>query len=226
MKLVFHGLERPIELLAGQPSVLQIENSALFARVCLSLLSGEGRFALEPYTIWQEDSELKPKDSLMVISDMLNLPWDDRAFMATVIKQMEREFLEDEELRGKMEAAEAFLRERLDSLDMGFNADYEFALQWDLKRYLKYLGFGASYCPDKSLLDNLLNFLSLALDSGCKRVLVFVNLKNFLTETELEVLYEHVFYSKLAVLLLENKVDDNVYEYEIKHVVDQHFIES
>ena len=225
MKLIFHGLEHPIELLAGRPSVLQIENSALFARVCLSLLSSEGRFAPEPYTIWQEDSELEPKDSLMVISDMLNLPWDDRAFMATVVKRMEREFLEDEELRGKMEAAEAFLRERINSLGMGFNADYEFALQWNLKRHLKYLGFGVSYCPEKSFLDNLLNFLSLALDSGCKRVLVFINLKNFLTKTELEVLYEHVFYSKLAVLLLENKVDANTYEYEVKHIVDQHFIE-
>ncbi len=145
--------------------------------------------------------------------------------MSTVIKRMEREFLEDEELRGKMEAAEAFLRERLGVLDLGFNADYDFALQWDLKRYLKYLGFGVSYCSEKSFLDNLLNFLSLALDSGCKRVLVFVNLKNFLTKNELKVFYEHVFYSKLSVLLLENKVDGSVYEYEAKHVVDQHFIE-
>ncbi len=205
MKLVFSGLEHPIELLEGRPSVLQIENPALFTRLCLALLSGEGRFASEPYTIWQEDSELKPKDSLMVISDPLNLPWDERSLMATVIKRMEREFLEDEDLRGKMEAAEAFLRERLSSLDLGFNADYEFALQWDLKRYLKYLGFGASYCFEKSYLDNLLNFLSLALDSGCKRVLVFVGLKKFLTKTELEVLYEHVFYSKLSVLLLREQ---------------------
>lgn len=225
MKLVFAGLENPVELVEGRPAVLQVENSALFARLCLSLLSAEGRFAAEPYTVWQDDSELKPKDSLLVITDPLHLPWDDRSFIPTVIRRMEREFLEDEELRGKMEAAEAFLRARLGVLDLGFNADYDFALQWDLKRYLKYLGFGASYCSEKSFLDNLLNFLSLALDSGCKRVLVFVNLKNFLTKNELKVFYEHVFYSKLSVLLLENKVDGLEHKYEAKHVVDQHFIE-
>ena len=46
MKLVFSGFENPLELEAGETSVLQVENGALFARVVSSLKSGCGRYAL------------------------------------------------------------------------------------------------------------------------------------------------------------------------------------
>lgn len=43
MRLVFAGLENSLELTAGETSVLQVENSALFTRIVASLQSGLGR---------------------------------------------------------------------------------------------------------------------------------------------------------------------------------------
>ena len=142
MRLVFSGFENPLELEAGEASVLQVENGALFARVAGSLRSGCGRYALEPYSFWDEEREVAPKDALLFISDPLSLPWDDRTFLSAVVKRVEREFLEDEDLRMEVEETEGALRRKLELLDMGFNADVGFALEWDLKRYLKFLGFG------------------------------------------------------------------------------------
>lgn len=225
MKLVFSGFENPLELEAGETSVLQVENGALFARVASSLKSGCGRYALEPYSFWDEEREVVPKDALMFVSDPLSLPWDDKTFLSAVVKQIEREFLEDEDLRMEVEEAEDALRQKLELLDMGFNADIGFALEWDLKRYLKFLGFGIAFQEEKTFLDNLLNFLSYALDAGCKKVICLVNLKTFLTKNELEQLYEHIFFLKLRVLLLENKRDDSLYEHERKMAIDLQFLE-
>ena len=225
MKLVFSGFENPLELEAGETSVLQVENGALFARVVSSLKSGCGRYALEPYSFWDEEREVAPKDALMFVSDPLSLPWDDRTFLSAVVKQIEREFLEDEDLRMEVEEAEGALRQKLELLDMGFNADIGFALEWDLKRYLRFLGFGIAFQEEKTFLDNLLNFLSYALDAGCKKVICLVNLKTFLTKNELEQLYEHIFFLKLKVLLLENKCDDSLYEHERKMAIDLQFLE-
>ena len=55
MRLVFSGLEHPVELTAGETSVLQVENSALFARIVTSLQNGLGRQAMEPYSLWKDD---------------------------------------------------------------------------------------------------------------------------------------------------------------------------
>lgn len=92
MRLVFSGLENPVELVAGETSVLQVENSALFTRIVTSLQNGLGRQATEPYTLWEDDTEVKPGSALMVVPDALNLPWDDRAFMSAVTKKLNASF--------------------------------------------------------------------------------------------------------------------------------------
>ena len=45
MRLVFAGLDRPLELEPGNCTTLEVENQALFVRLVRSLVSGEGRYA-------------------------------------------------------------------------------------------------------------------------------------------------------------------------------------
>lgn len=226
MRLVFSGLESPVEVTPGRCSTIEVENQTLFTRIAQSLLSGEGRYAAEPFSIWEGEDELRPKDSLLVIDNPLSLPWDDRVYMGSIVKRIEREYLEDEDLRRAVEELQGSIASRLMSLGLGMNTDLGFSLEWDLKRYLKFMGFGVSYQGSKSFLDNLFNFLSLALDSGDKRVIAFVNLKTFLSKNDFEAFLEQVSYLKTKVLLIENKQDANQYEYEQKRAVDLYFIES
>lgn len=226
MRLVFNGLESPIEVGFGKVSTLQVENEALFARVARSLACGDPLFALEPYSLWEDGIEVSPSSSLLFVSDPLSLPWDDRSLMGEVLKRIEREFLEDEDLRREIEGLDAELSSKLLRMGFGMNSDYGFGLEWNLFRYLKFRNFGVGMRGDEPLLENLLRFLSLALDAGCKRVIVFVNLKTFLTKRELKELFEFVFRSNLRILLLENKRDESTYEHELKTSIDLHFLES
>ena len=226
MRVVFSGLDNPMELEAGECSTLEVQSSTLFARLARSMLSGEGRYAEEPYSIWDGDAELKPKDALLVIDNPLQLPWDERGLMGAIIKRMEREYLEDEDLRKAVEDYQRSINSALMALGLGMNADLGFSQEWDFKRYLKFVGFGVSYQEGKSFLDNLLNFLSLALDAGEKRTFVFVNLKTFLSENDFMLFLDQVFFQKTSVLLLENRRDEHYHEHERKRVVDLHFIES
>ena len=226
MRLVFAGLDSPLELDPGICMTLEVENESLFTRCVRSLMSGEGRYADEPYSIWEGEDELKPKESLLIIDNPLQLPWDERGLMGSVNKRIEREYLEDEDLRRTVEGLQSAIASQLAVLGMGMNADFGFCQEWDFKRYLKFMGFGVSYQEGKSFLDNQLNFLSLALDSGDKRALVFVNLKTFLSENDFRVFLDQVFFQKSRILLVENKLDEMSYEYESKRRIDLHFIES
>lgn len=225
MKLVFAGLERSIELSPGECVTLEVDNQALFTRLVLSLVSEDGRFASEPYSVWEDDSELSPKDALFLIDNPLRLPWQERSLMGEIVKRMEQEYLEDEGLRRNVDALQRLINAQLAVLEFGMNADFELSQEWDFKRYLKFVGFGVFYQQSKSFLDNLINFLSLALDAGEKRTLVFVNLKTFLSKNDFRLFLEQVYFQKSSVLLLENKHDRLVYEHEKKRLIDQHFIE-
>lgn len=226
MRLVFSGLEAPIEVGFGKVSTLQVESEALFARIVRSLVCGDPLSALEPYSLWEDGVEVSPSSSLLFVSDPLNLPWDDRALMGEVLKRIEREFLEDEDFRREVESLDAELSSKLLRMGFGMNSDYGFGLEWSLSRYLKFRNFGVGTRGDEPLLENLLRFLSLALDAGCEKAIVFVNLKTFLTKRELKELFEFVFRSNLRILLLENKQDDSMYEHELKMSIDLHFLES
>lgn len=225
MNLVFSGLEHPIALEEGCASTLQVESPALFSRLVESLASGEGRYAIEPYTFWDSDKELAPKDILLMVIDPFSLPWDNRVLMGQIVKKIEREMIEDEDIRILIEEAEQAFASRLISLTGGLSADYSFGVEWDLAKSLKMLGFGAMPSSSEKLVDSLIAFLSLALDAGFNKGIAFVNLKTFLTKNELNLLLEHVFYTKLKVLLLENKIDTEEHKYERKYIVDQHFLE-
>lgn len=225
MRLIFSGLERAIKIEPGFAAVLQIENQALFSRIVLSLMKGNNEDSLEPYTLWDRDEKVCFQNQSIFISDPLNLPWDNKSLIGEVIKKMERELLEDEIIRTEIESTERLLMTNLMKLGVGLQSQYEFSLEWDFKRYLKMLGFGIGIQIDRPYLDNLISFVSLALDAGCNKILTFVNLKTFLTKSELERFYEYIFFSKIRVLLLENKVDESYYKYEQKNTVDQHFPE-
>ena len=225
MKLVLSGLETPIEIAPGYATTLQVENQTLFTRIARSLECADGRFALEPFTIWEKEKELRPASSLLLVSDVLHLPWDDRALMGEVVKRLECEFLEDEDMRRAVEAMDSSLSTKLLELGFAMNSDYGFGLEWDLKRYLKFRGFGIDSTDAAPLLDTVINFLSWALDAGCRKVIAFVNLKTFLTINDLKALFDFIFYSNLNVLLLESKRDEMVYDYERKITVDLHFLE-
>ena len=71
-----------------------------------------------------------------------------------------------------------------------------------------------------------MSFLSLALDMGDKRALVFVNLKTYLSKNDFATFAEQVFYQNAQVLLLENKLDCEAHEHERKRVIDLDFLES
>ncbi len=226
MKLVFSGLDEPIELVPGECVTLEVANRTLFTRLVQSLMSGEGRCAREPYTLWEGEAELASKEALLVIDNPLRLPWDDRGLMGQVVKKIEREFLEDEDLRQAIEGFQRAMEVQLMTLGLGMNADFGCCQEWELKRYLKFLGFGVSYQETKTFLDNLLNFMSLALDAGDKRTFVFVNLKTFLSENDFESFLEQVFFQKSRIMLLECTHDEHRHAHEQKRVVDLHFIES
>ncbi|EPD77541.1 type II-A CRISPR-associated protein Csn2 [Atopobium sp. oral taxon 199] len=74
-------------------------------------------------------------------------------------------------------------------------------------------------------LNKLMSFVSLALDASYDKMLTFVNLKTFLTKNELERFYEYIFFSRVRVLMLENKMDQSYHKHENKSIVDQHFLE-
>lgn len=226
MRVSFSGFEKQLSIERGKVTVLEVMDRTLFARLCQSLHSELGESALEPYAVWDDDGEkVRPGKVFVCAFNLFDLPWDEKALFKAVVERVEDLFVEDDVARQGIEEAARLLSERLKGLGLAFQSDYVFDTEWNIKDHLRAFDFAIDIDSGDTPFDNLMKFLKLAEDALFDGVLCFVNLKTFLSECELEAVYEQVFFSKLRVLLLENVCDQKEHEHEEKMLIDQAFIQ-
>lgn len=226
MILKFSGMESSVEFIAGKPATMDIRNEKLFSRVCLSLASGLGEDALEPYAVWDdEDKQIRPSSALMVISDPLNLPWGHRLLSGKLYEKVEKLILEDDELREKIETINHEIEQEVSMCALQMNSDYSFGIEWALNKYLKAFNFGVENTPDDSLFDKLIRFLSLAADVSFKESLIFINVRKFLTKNEMDDLVKQTIFLNLSCLFVENSLGFDAYSTNENICIDQDFLE-
>lgn len=145
--------------------------------------------------------------------------------MGVLQQRFESLLIEDHGMREELESLGRDVASRVALLGFNLSADYSFKLEWGLPHYLKAFGFDVDH-EDLSLFDSLIMFIKFAADMQFGRVLVFVNLKTFLADNQLELLYQQAVFSGIRVLLLENAEDCRSFVLERKRVIDQRFLES
>lgn len=210
----------------GRVYTVEVENSCLYTRVCRSLVAGGGDAALEQFSIWDDEGvELTPAKAVLAISDPLHLPWDSAELSGRLLGMMESLLFESEDARGTFEEYGRQLQALACRLTHQVECGYRFNVEWDVKRYLKSFGFGADRGESLPYIDMLNSFLDFISDMRLKKMLVFVNLKTFLTENEFQQFLDRVFFHDLEVLLLENKPSEINFDTEDKMIIDQHFLE-
>ena len=227
MRVSFDGFESPIELAAGFPHVLEIENKTLFTRVCQSLLSEEGSEAREPYSLWDEaGEEVSSRGAFLSVSNPLDLPWDDKLLGGRLYDVFEGLMGEDEETRSEIERIAQSLSSAVSRPAHCVGAEYEFGLEWGMKQFLKSRAFKVDRHEASPFLESLISFLDFCSDMGLKQAVLFVNLKTFLSGREVQELYERLFFLGFEALLLESQHDSLSYEHERKTMIDLQFLES
>lgn len=227
MRVCGLGLETPLEVRAGVPAVLEIENSRMFARCCQSLVSGGGEDAAEPYSLWDgEGREIGPTNGFLPVLSPLDLPWDDKAIVGHLHRYVRDRLYEEYKIRESIERLAHEMGGLITQFNMQVEGEYAFDVEWDLMRHLKMLAFRPQHDESESVLDNLIRFLDTCYDVKLNRPLLFITVKPFLSEKDIAELYERIFFLDLEVLLIEPVRDARLFARESKRCIDLHFLES
>ena len=224
--LMLSGFDRGVEVSEGKAAVLEVEDEVLFGRICASLHSGEGSSALEPYSLWDGNAPVPAKDAFLLAYNPFSLPWNERALQAALFARVESLVMEDDAVRREVDGQASALSSALAAAGLQMLSDYSFSVEWDVRKYLKAFGFGVDAQASEGLLDNLLLFLKFVSDVRVGRPVVFLNLKRFLAESELETLYEQAFFAGVPLLLLEGVHDPRLFERESKTRIDRDFLQA
>lgn len=226
MNIRFSGLERAFSIHPGKATLVIIENSILYTRVCQSLLSNEGEQAVEPYSLWDDgDKMIPPKDVFLGIADPFNLPWGHRMLSAGWQEGIRAHVVEDDEACRMLEALNGQLRSKIADLSLRMHSDYAFAIEWDMLRYLKTFGYGVDLDADAPLFDNIMKFLSFVADSSFSGVPVFINLGTFLSTNQVQEVRAEAIFLNLSTLFLENRCSHDKVSGDSRYLIDQDLLE-
>ncbi len=184
----------------GKP-LLVIENPTIFSDFIKELyqpdIVGDSRFVLS-----ENESPLVMEEHLRCIVNPLDVSLNERRLLGKLYEKLKREIMSSElllENNNVLACLEEYAMRIIQSMDL----ELTYSDKIDVQSILKLLDIRFED-RQGALLDRIVSYVEVMHQLLGIRCFVFVHLLSYLTEYELEKLYEYFQYHKLYVLLMES----------------------
>lgn len=222
MRLVHPMWDGVMKFEENKINVLVVEDGFRLSQLILELKAqiegGEGSFVLsrnyEPIDI---------SKNLELIVDVFTLDFNKKKLVNKLMEQLcgiavgEEHYMETVALCQGLVAYGNALCENFENM---VSFDEEFAVN----SLFKALDFKIS-AEGLSLAEGILEYMVVTRTFLKEQCFVFVNLKSYLSEDELDVFYQEVFYGKHHILLIENIMREQVFPFEKIRIIDRDLCE-
>ncbi|MDO5708051.1 MAG: type II-A CRISPR-associated protein Csn2 [Andreesenia angusta] len=209
-----NSLDYDFNLEENNISVIIIENSIVYRNMLIELkkqLNGdEGGFLIRDGL-----KILDIKKKVEFIENLLELDLNSRNVKNKIYKYLEEESIN------------YYYKEIMDLYDfiqkfiflINENSDFEYSIENSIKitDILKSVDFSIEF-EEKDIVNNIIRYMDLINSINNKEVFIFCNLKLFLTEEELNKVYDYTFQKKYYIILFER------FESEHKNLKEKNFI--
>ncbi len=218
MIIKFLHLENGIEIVSDKITTLEINNKSLFTSICESVISDKGEESAVPYKLYEDGKESKLLFN--VLASLPTVPINNKKLLEKAYKDFSNNLELDTEAFNEINIIANNLIKRIKEFSLKQYCTYDFEEEWDIKAFLKICKYQVNIDECESLLEKLQEYIKFLADVNFNDVLVFINLKIFLNENELNDLFETLIFYDIKTLLLENVVDSSSYNNEIKYRCD------
>lgn len=219
MKLVHPYIERQIIFDESKINILTIENQKLFSEVVQEIISvlngGNSKFVLSE---GMDIINIFKVGELCI--DIFSCEINSKKAI-TKLYEILREKSVDEDMHLKTNQILSSIFSYTEDLIFEFG-EYELSynLDTDITNIFKAVDVKFDL-SDKTYLEKLLDYVYINSEFLSKKLFIFVNLKSFLLEEELEEFYKMMFYKKINILLLESFEREYKFDCEEYYIIDK-----
>lgn len=214
-------LENSIYVEDGFVNAIEIENKALFYRFVNQLnLTTNGEMFEELKLFDSNNNEVNLSNKLNVIIDYFNFDFNSKKCVNESTKMIKENIEEDEyqTIYKEYQKIYKILIKTLNKIDLSLSISDEL----DMDNLLKLLKININ--KKSTLIENL--FLLIDINKVFdKKIIVFVNLKQFLKKEELIELYKYSIYNGTNILLVDSQSYGTTLDYEKKLIIDENLEE-
>ncbi len=215
MKLVHSELEKQIIFSENKINVLTVEHKKLFIQLIEEFLrqinGDEGSFILS-----ENNKELEISKFCEMIIEPFNLDFNNKKIVNTIYSQLKNLTIDEFHYLETLNIKRDILK-YIDTIIFDYDIPLEVDNDFDITALFKALNIKVEN-ENSSLLEKLINYISLLTDLTNIRLFILINIKQFFSYEELKSFYSFVNYTKVSVLLLETVF------IEPKHESEQHYI--
>lgn len=168
-----------------------------------------------------EDSEFTNMQSkVSIVYDYVNFDFDNKKVSSGVLSLVNSSIDENkkEEINKIYKKLCDFYRKIIGEFDLNIEIQEEFTLQ-DISKLMK-----LTIVPRETLLNNLLLLLDLESEFHLNKLIVFINLKDYLENDELSEFYKYALYKNVSILLIDN-TKHFTNNFEKKLLIDEDLVE-
>lgn len=222
MNVWINYFDNKINFIEGNINVIEIENKKYFYRFVNDLYSIYNEGYSDNISFYNnENFEVNMNGRIKMIVDFFNFNFNSKKYINDISKYVNKN-ISDEDKNDLISLYKRIMKlynKFLNNIDLPLNIADEINIE-NITNTIKVV-----IKEKQNLLDNLLLLIDLEKVLKTKNILVFTNLKQYLTKNELIELYKYSIYNEVLILLIDSQCYGGTLNYEKKLIIDENLDE-
>ena len=218
MRLSIRYIDNIITFNNNNINCLEIENKSYFYKIVNDINNISVGNVIEDVIFTDDEyKELNLSNKINIIFDYFNFDFNSKKIISIINKKVN----DNISINDKDNLSKLYNRIRkiylpiLNDMDLNIDINNDF----DLDLMIKLLNITIK--SKDNLLDNLFLLIDIEKELNINKIIVFINLKQYLNKNELIELYKYLLYNNVVVLLIDSQSYGICNEYEKKIIIDE-----
>ncbi len=222
MRINCNYVENSIIFEDGKINSIEMENKKFFYRFVRDLYSISNGDILEEFIFLDDNNkEISVFNKIKIFNNFFEFDFNSKKYNMEILKQLVSEINDEDknEILNLQKKIYTKVNKQLNKYDIPLYISIDI----DLEAILKELKITIKNYDD--ILNNLFLLIDLENILRLSNILIFINLKQYLSAEELEEFYKYAIYNNVKLILVDSQCYTSISKYEKKLIVDNDLVE-
>lgn len=222
MRINCNYVENSIIFEDGKINSIEMENKKFFYRFVRDLYSISNGDVLEEFIFLDDNNkEISLFNKIKIFNNFFEFDFNSKKYNMEILKQLVNEI--DDEDKNEILNLQKKIYTKVNKQLNKYDIPLYISIDIDLEAILKELKITIKNYDD--ILNNLFLLIDLENILRLSNILIFINLKQYLSTEELEEFYKYAIYNNVKLILVDSQCYTSTSKYEKKLIVDNDLVE-
>lgn len=222
MRINCNYVENSIIFEDGKINSIEMENKKFFYRFVRDLYSISNGDVLEEFIFLDDNNkEISLFNKIKIFNNFFEFDFNSKKYNMEILKQLVSEI--DDEAKNEILNLQKKIYTKVNKQLNKYDIPLYISIDIDLEAILKELKITIKNYDD--ILNNLFLLIDLENILRLSNILIFINLKQYLSTEELEEFYKYAIYNNVKLILVDSQCYTSTSKYEKKLIVDNDLVE-